>query len=66
MNLSYLEIYLVLATLFRKYDLYDGTGKQPGPTLELYDTTRDDVDMVADFGTYEVKAGSPGPRILVR
>jgi hypothetical protein len=66
MNLSYLEIYLVLATLFRKYDLYDGTGKQSGPTLQLYNTTREDVDMVADFGTYEVKAGSPGPRIIVR
>ena len=65
-NLSYSEIYLVLATIFRKYSLYDGSDKQTEPTLQLYNTTRDDVDMVADFGTYEVKAGSPGPRILVR
>ena len=65
-NLSYLEIYLVLATIFRRYSAYDGSDKQTEPTLQLYDTTREDVDMVADFGTYEVKAGSPGPRILVR
>lgn len=53
--------------MFRKYDLYDGTGKQKGPTLELFKTTReDDVDMVADFVAAAVKVESKGVRLLVR
>ncbi|KAJ5086802.1 hypothetical protein NUU61_008109 [Penicillium alfredii] len=49
-NLAYAELYIVLAGIFRKYDLDDGSGKQIGPTLALYDTTRErDVDAVIDL-----------------
>jgi hypothetical protein len=58
----------VLAAIFRKYDLYDGTGKpQKGPTLELFETTREhDVDMVADFVTVGTNPESVGVRVIVR
>lgn len=65
-NLAYSELYTMLAGIFRKYDLFDGTGTQTGPTLELYETTRQDVDMVADFATPYVKEGSLGVRLIVR
>jgi hypothetical protein len=66
MNLAYSELYMLLAGIFRKYDLYDGTGKQAGPTLELYQTTREDVDMGADSLTLILKEGSVGVRVIVR
>lgn len=66
MHLAYAELYTVLACIFRKYDLYDGTGKQTDPTLELYETGREDVDMVADFVTPFIKEGSLGVRVTVR
>ena len=34
-NLVYAELYMMLGGVFRKYDLYDGTGKQRAPTLAL-------------------------------
>ncbi|RFU78092.1 cytochrome p450 [Trichoderma arundinaceum] len=44
-HLAYSELYIILAGLFRKYDLYDGTGRQKTPTLDLYDTLRErDID----------------------
>ncbi|KAF2135991.1 uncharacterized protein K452DRAFT_354132 [Aplosporella prunicola CBS 121167] len=65
-NLAYQELYLVIAAIFRKYDLYDGTGKK-GPTLELYETERKrDVDMVADMIVTAPAQGSKGVRLLVR
>jgi len=57
---------MLLAGIFRKYDLYDGTGKQAGSTLELYNTTREDVDMAADSLTPVLKEGSLGVRVIVR
>jgi hypothetical protein len=66
MNLAYSELYMLLAGIFRKYDLYDGTGKQAGSTLELYNTTREDVDMAADSLTPVLKEGSLGVRVIVR
>jgi hypothetical protein len=66
MNLAYSELYMLLVGIFRKYDLYDGTGKQAGPTLELYKTTREDVDMAADSLTPVLKEGSLGVRVIVR
>jgi hypothetical protein len=56
----------LLAGIFRKYDRYDGTGTQKGPTLELFETTRDDIDYVADFTTPGLKPGSKGVRLMVR
>ena len=65
-NLAYSELYLMLAGIFRKYDLYDGTGKQTCPTLELFETGREDVDMAADFVSPFLKEGSLGVRLRVR
>ena len=66
MPLAYSELYTILAGVFRKYDAYDGTGKQRGPTLELFETTRHDVDMVADHVTPYVREESLGVRLKVR
>lgn len=56
-----------IAGVFRKYDLYDGTGTQKGPTLELFDTTRErDVDMYADMIVPFPVPGSRGVRIALR
>ncbi|MCJ1268562.1 hypothetical protein MMC22_008450 [Lobaria immixta] len=66
-NLAYQELYLITAAVFRKYDLYDGTGMQQGPTLALYDTTRErDVDMMSDLAIAYPARGSKGVRVLVR
>jgi hypothetical protein len=57
----------VLAGLFRKYSVYDRSEKQKGPTLELFDTTRErDVDMVADHVSAAIRSDSLGVRVLVR
>ncbi|KAK0112469.1 hypothetical protein ONS96_001706 [Cadophora gregata f. sp. sojae] len=66
MSLAYSELYTMLGGIFSKYDRYDGTGKQTGPTLELYETDRSDVDMVADFVQPFVKDESKGVRLIVR
>lgn len=60
------EICLTMASIFRKFDAYDGTGKQKVPTLELFETSMDDVNMVADFALPHMKKGSQGVRLLVR
>jgi hypothetical protein len=65
-NLAYSELYLISAGVFRKYDLYDGTGKQTCPTLELFETGREDVDMDADFVTPFARKESLGVRLRVR
>jgi hypothetical protein len=66
-NLAHQELQIVLAGVFRKYDLYDGTGRQKGPTLELFETTREhDVDMAADFVSAAIRADSVGVRVLIR
>ena len=51
MNLAYSELSIMLAGIFRKYDAYDGAGKQTGPTLELFETTAEDWVPFADFAT---------------
>jgi hypothetical protein len=66
MNLAYSELYIVTAGIFRKYDAYDGTGRQKGPTLELYESTREDVDMASDFAVPFIKPGRKGVRVIVR
>lgn len=66
-NLAYAEIYMILGNIFRKYDVYDGTGKQKEPTLALYDTIRErDVDVVRDSLNTFPEKGSKGVRITVR
>lgn len=66
MNLAFTELQVITAGIFGRYDLYDGTGKQQGPTLELYQTTREDVDTVHDFVTGVPKMGSKGVRLMIR
>lgn len=67
MNLAYQELYIVLSGIFRRYNLYDPvSGRDQGPALKLYDTTRErDVDMDADLAVPAPKPGSPGVRIQV-
>ncbi|PYI04016.1 putative cytochrome P450 [Aspergillus sclerotiicarbonarius CBS 121057] len=53
-NLAYAEMTLVLTGLFRKFD------------LELYETSRRDVDLYRDLIGMEVAPGSKGVRVTVR
>ncbi|KAF2843056.1 cytochrome P450 [Patellaria atrata CBS 101060] len=67
MNLARQELFTIIAGIFRKYDLYDGTGTQTCPTLELYDTERArDVDMNSDMIIPYPAEGSHGVRVVVR
>lgn len=66
MNLAYSELCIMLAGIFRKYDAYDGTDKQTGPTLELFETTEEDWTPFADFATPWAKSRKPGIRIMAR
>ena len=63
-NLAYAELYKTIARLFRSY----GISESPGPagTLELFETTVDDVKCVADKFLPFVKKDSKGVRILVK
>ncbi|KAI1122102.1 cytochrome P450 [Nemania abortiva] len=64
MNLARREMAVVLAALFRKYDLYRG---QDGPTLELYDTERArDIDANHDMIIPAPAKGSKGLRVRIR
>jgi len=63
-NLAYQEMYILLAGLFRRYDGLRGDGK--GLELELYRTTREDVDMVRDLVTENLRDGSLGVRVMVK
>ncbi|KAK4066062.1 uncharacterized protein Triagg1_8371 [Trichoderma aggressivum f. europaeum] len=66
-HLAYSELYIILAGLFRKYDLYDGTGRQKTPTIDLYDTVRErDIDAVIDLIVPYPAKGSKGLRVVVR
>lgn len=65
-NLAYQEMYIILAGLFKKFDAWDGTGEQKSMTLELFETTRDDIDIVRDLVTEGVKEGSLRVRVRVR
>lgn len=65
-NLAYQEMYMILAAVFTRYEAWDGTGKQKSPTLELFETTRKDVDCVRDLVTEVVSDDSKGVRIVVR
>lgn len=64
MNFARQEMSMVLASIVRKYDIYRG---QDGPTLELYDTTRErDIDINQDYIIPFPARGSPGLRVKVR
>ncbi|KAK0625509.1 cytochrome P450 [Bombardia bombarda] len=66
MNLARKEMAIVLASLFRKYDLYRGQ-EDGGPTLELYDTLRArDIDPNSDKIIPVPARGSKGLRVRIR
>lgn len=64
MNLARKEMAIVLATLFRRFDLYRG---QAGRTLELFDTERArDIDPNSDKIIPVPAKGSKGLRVKIR
>ncbi|KAI2781412.1 cytochrome P450 [Daldinia loculata] len=66
-NLAYQELQTLTAGIIRRYDMYDPTRKtQSGPTLELYQTTREDAAMHSDFITTAPYKGSLGLRVTIR
>ena len=54
MNLASAEIYLAIASVFRQFD------------LDLYHTTRDDIETVHDFFNPAPRVGVKGLRVLIR
>ncbi|KAI0485715.1 cytochrome P450 CYP682H1 [Xylaria cf. heliscus] len=66
MTLARREMAIILATIFLKWDVYDGTPGQ-GPTLELYETERArDIDANADYIIPAPATGSKGLRVKIR
>jgi len=63
-NLAYTELYICLATIFRRYGGLESLG--PCGRLELFESTIDDVKMVADRFIPFVKDGSKGVRVVVK
>ena len=53
-DLALMELYVALATLFRRHD------------LELFETTRDDVDFAVDMVKPMPRHGSKGVRVVVK
>jgi cytochrome P450 len=53
-NLAYAEMYLTLATVFRRFD------------LELFETTRADVDLAHDFFNACPRLDSKGVRVMAK
>lgn len=53
-NLAYAELYLTLEAVFRKFE------------LQLFETTRDDVDIAHDFVVGTPRLDSKGMRVLIR
>ncbi|KAM0329276.1 hypothetical protein ACHAQA_004581 [Verticillium albo-atrum] len=67
MNLAYQELQTFTAGIFRKFSAYDPRKEaQGGPTLELFETTLDDVSIYADYVTPGPPPGSLGVRVRVR
>jgi hypothetical protein len=63
---AYSELCLILACIFKKYDLYDGNEKQRSPSLELFEIDIEDVDIAFDILIPFRKQGSLGDRLRVR
>lgn len=54
MNLAYAELYLMLSTLFRRYE------------MELYKTDVNAVKLWGDFFLPKAKPGTEGVRVLIK
>lgn len=61
-NFAYAVMYMTTAAIFRRY----GGPESEGQKLELFETTDDDVVMVADKFIPWVKPGSKGIRVRVK
>ena len=67
MALAYQELQTFTAGIFRRYGKYDPErDAQDGPTLELWETGREDVAMHADYITPGQVEGSMGLRVVIR
>ncbi|TVY14448.1 Cyrochrome P450 monooxygenase [Lachnellula arida] len=64
-NLAYAELYTTVANIFRRYGGPGSAGLDEG-TFELFETTGEDVEIVADMFLPFVKKGSKGIRVLVK
>lgn len=53
-NLAYMELYTVCATLFRRF-----------PKMKLYQTTREDVETVHDYFAVLGRGGRVGLQVVV-
>ena len=64
MQLAYAEMYLLIAGILRRY----GGPQDKGPHgwLELYETDKTDVEMVADKFVPLPKRGSKGIQVMIR
>lgn len=66
-NLAYQELQTFTAGIFRRYNVYDAIKEeQQGPTLELFESTLEDVSMYSDYITPAPYEGSQGLRLLIR
>ncbi len=64
-NLAYAELYLALATIFRRYGSKDTRGEGDLGIFELYETTDKDWEIVGDGITPLMVPESKGIRIRV-
>jgi len=64
-NLAYAELYNCLRTIFRRHGGPEGEAGPDG-RLELFETSKDDVEMVADMFIPFVKQGIKGIRVIVK
>lgn len=65
-NLAYAEIYIGLARVFRMLGSVDVRLPDDEGFLELFETTKDDVEIKTDAFIPLVKGGSKGIRVLVK
>ena len=66
MNLAYQELQTFTAGIFRVYSLYDPDIKAQGPTLELVETSVEDISLWSDYVSVGLRPGSHGVRVRVR
>lgn len=59
-------MYMVLACMFRRYDGWDERKEKKSLTLELFQPSREDVEVARDLVTENTKAGSKGVWVVIR
>jgi cytochrome P450 len=65
-NLAYAELYLGIARVFRGFGSVDVRGAEDEGFLELFKTTKEDVEVQRDGFIPLAKKGSKGVRVLVK